>query len=347
MEEGNREWKRIVSEFSLALRPKLFMMGEFIVRPGSTNTDLYLLMHGSAFRNKRTLNQKPLLRRFWPVTATGDINPHMVFRPRDELSIRGRLRRNRKNDASAYEKLQAIKADFERLRVVLLNVKKREQLKLSLLEYNKELFEQQMFDKTDSVGTLRKPKILDMRSEMFLEPKGLMKSSIASEVKVLARTADSLFDSDDPDVINSYSLELVMRRLYGFEKAFEFVEGEEGWRPPKGEAAKKWKSKVKWGLLDAYDLQSLEGKKLGIDKAALKEKYEEFNEAYLDDLKQALRPVTDDPVKYLVRQAKERIKKPSKVRAGDPELLLMPFLPSRKVTKPSSGLVPGGVPRFR
>ena len=49
--------------------------------------------------------------------------------------------------ASAYEKLQAIKADFERLRVVLLNVKKREQLKLSLLEYNKELFEQQMFDK--------------------------------------------------------------------------------------------------------------------------------------------------------------------------------------------------------
>ena len=121
--------------------------------------------------NKRTLNQKPLLRRFWPVTATGDINPHMVFRPRDELSIRGRLRRNRKNDASAYEKLQAIKADFERLRVVLLNVKKREQLKLSLLEYNKELFEQQMFDKTDSVGTLRKPKILDMRSEMFLEPK--------------------------------------------------------------------------------------------------------------------------------------------------------------------------------
>jgi hypothetical protein len=101
---------------------------------------------------------------------------------------------------------------------------------------------------------------------MFLEPKGLMKSSIASEVKVLARTADSLFDSDDPDVINSYSLELVMRRLYGFEKAFEFVEGEEGWRPPKGEAAKKWKSKVKWGLLDAFDLQSLEGKKLGIEK---------------------------------------------------------------------------------
>ena len=60
LEEGNREWKRIVSEFSLALRPKLFMMGEFIVRPGSTNTDLYLLMHGSAFRNKRTLNQRTL-----------------------------------------------------------------------------------------------------------------------------------------------------------------------------------------------------------------------------------------------------------------------------------------------
>ena len=34
---------------------------------------------------KRGQYQKPLLRRFWPVTSIDDTNPHLVFRPREKV----------------------------------------------------------------------------------------------------------------------------------------------------------------------------------------------------------------------------------------------------------------------
>lgn len=49
MADANREWKHLVAEFSLALTPKMFMMSEYIVRPGSLNTHLYMLMEGSGY----------------------------------------------------------------------------------------------------------------------------------------------------------------------------------------------------------------------------------------------------------------------------------------------------------
>ncbi|KAJ8600515.1 hypothetical protein CTAYLR_009213 [Chrysophaeum taylorii] len=47
--EANREWRHLVAEFSLALTPKMFMMNEHIIRPGSLNTHLYMLMEGHGY----------------------------------------------------------------------------------------------------------------------------------------------------------------------------------------------------------------------------------------------------------------------------------------------------------
>ena len=123
------------------------------------------------FLEKRFANQKPLLRRFWPVAALEDQNPHMVFRPRDELSMKTRLRRSRKNDASAYEKLKLLKADFERLLNLVQSTKRREELKLSQLKYQEELYLQQVFDKTNTKGETRNPTILDMKNDLHFIPK--------------------------------------------------------------------------------------------------------------------------------------------------------------------------------
>ena len=54
----------------------------------------------------------------------------------------------------------------------------------------------------------------------------------------------------DPAVeaVNSYTMEVRCRRLYGIEKVFELVECEKHWRQPRGEEGKKWKSRVRWEL---------------------------------------------------------------------------------------------------
>jgi hypothetical protein len=49
-----------------------------------------------------------------------------------------------------------------------------------------------------------------------------------------------------------------MRRLYAFEQAFQEVHQESDWRAPRGEGAKKWRTKVRWGVLDSLDLYALE-----------------------------------------------------------------------------------------
>lgn len=90
----------------------------------------------------------------------------------------------------------------------------------------------------------------------WLTNKSLLKSSIASEVRLVARALDALVAEEG--TINLFVLELLCRRLYSFEKAFEQVTEESHWRCPKGEAGKRWKSLVKWNMLDLYDIQSLE-----------------------------------------------------------------------------------------
>ena len=93
----------------------------------------------------------------------------------------------------------------------------------------------------------------------WLESKKLLKSSIRSEVLLAARAIDALVeDRSGADTINLFVLELLARRLYTFEKAFEAVTEERDWRLPKGQEAKGWRSKVKWSMLDIYDIQALE-----------------------------------------------------------------------------------------
>jgi enhancer of polycomb-like protein len=45
---------------------------------------------------KRSKLKRPLIRRFWPVTASDDTNPHLVFRPREKEKYK--LRKKRSND---------------------------------------------------------------------------------------------------------------------------------------------------------------------------------------------------------------------------------------------------------
>ena len=92
----------------------------------------------------------------------------------------------------------------------------------------------------------------------WLTEKTLLKSSIASEVKLVSKTADSLLEGPNENCVNEYPLELLMRRLYAFEQAFQDVHVESDWRAPRGEQAKRWKSKVRWGVLDSLDLYALE-----------------------------------------------------------------------------------------
>jgi hypothetical protein len=38
----------------------------------------------SYWKHKRQKINKPLLRRYWPVTSANDTDPHKVFRPREK-----------------------------------------------------------------------------------------------------------------------------------------------------------------------------------------------------------------------------------------------------------------------
>ena len=58
------------------------------------------------------------------------------------------------------------------------------------------------------------------------------------------------------EMVNYQSTEVLTRRLYGIEKAFELVRKEADWKAPRG-AAKSWKSKVQYHLLEEIDLRPL------------------------------------------------------------------------------------------
>lgn len=93
---------------------------------------------------RRTKNKKALLRRFWPVTAADDTNPHMVFRPREKE--RYKLRKHRRNDMDSFRKLQQLRRDCERVRTLLELVCHREQVKQLAFMLSTEHFEQSVHD---------------------------------------------------------------------------------------------------------------------------------------------------------------------------------------------------------
>jgi enhancer of polycomb-like protein len=102
---------------------------------------------------KRSKLKRPLLRRFWPVTATDDTNPHLVFRPREKEKYK--LRKKRQNDMDAYRKMKQLRSDFQHVRVLLDLVKRREELNRCMIHLRSDWFEQKMSDIVDTSGTLR------------------------------------------------------------------------------------------------------------------------------------------------------------------------------------------------
>ena len=76
---------------------------------------------------KRQKLHKPLCRKYWPATAASDTNPLLVFRPREKE--RYKLRKHRRNDLSSFRKLQSIRREFAKARVLLQLIHERELLK--------------------------------------------------------------------------------------------------------------------------------------------------------------------------------------------------------------------------
>ena len=97
---------------------------------------------------KRSRLKKPLLRTYWPVTASNDTNPHLVFRPREKEKYK--LRKKRQNDLDAYRKMKQIRIDFEKIRVLLDFVRKREQVNKCILDLQADWFEQRIYDMVDT-----------------------------------------------------------------------------------------------------------------------------------------------------------------------------------------------------
>ena len=107
--------------------------------------------------SKRCKLRKPLLRKYWPVTAINDTNPHMVFRPREKEKYT--LRKKRKNDMDAFRKMQLLRKDFERVRMLLDMVRRREKLSRSIVDIRQELFEQHMYDCFNTSGFPRSTRL--------------------------------------------------------------------------------------------------------------------------------------------------------------------------------------------
>mmetsp|Transcript_13777 Transcript_13777/g.25953 ORF Transcript_13777/g.25953 Transcript_13777/m.25953 type:complete len:619 (+) Transcript_13777:191-2047(+) len=98
--------------------------------------------------NKRSKLRKPLLRKYWPITASNDTNPHMVFRPREKEKYK--LRKKRHNDLDAFKKMKQLKIDFTKVRALLELVQQREQVNKMILDMQCDWFEQRIYDMIDT-----------------------------------------------------------------------------------------------------------------------------------------------------------------------------------------------------
>jgi len=93
---------------------------------------------------KRQRARKPLLRRFWPITAPNDSSPNLTFRPREEIKYR--LRKKRQNDFDSLDKMISLRNDFEMMQCLLELVKRREQLKSYQCDLLRDEFEESIHE---------------------------------------------------------------------------------------------------------------------------------------------------------------------------------------------------------
>ena len=103
---------------------------------------------------KRSKLKKPLLRRYHPVTASNDTNPHMVFRQREQE--KRRLRKKRQNDIEAYKKMLVLQHDFEKLRGLCDLIVKREEVNEMMVELTNGYFEERLGGWLDTTGGQRR-----------------------------------------------------------------------------------------------------------------------------------------------------------------------------------------------
>ena len=99
---------------------------------------------------KRSKLKKPLLRRYHPVTASNDTNPHMVFRQREQE--KRRLRKKRQNDIEAYKKMVVLQRDFEKLRGLCELIVRREEVNEMMVELTNGYFEERLGGWLDTTG---------------------------------------------------------------------------------------------------------------------------------------------------------------------------------------------------
>mmetsp|Transcript_8537 Transcript_8537/g.18791 ORF Transcript_8537/g.18791 Transcript_8537/m.18791 type:complete len:379 (-) Transcript_8537:605-1741(-) len=109
---------------------------------------------------KRGRLRRPLLRRFWPVTACNDTNPHLVFRPREKEKYK--LRKKRQNDLEALQKLRRLKRDFSRLKTMCALALRRELLLAHAADLRTDVFEQASHDCVDTSGLPRQSTLTDL-----------------------------------------------------------------------------------------------------------------------------------------------------------------------------------------
>eukprot|EP00972_Heterocapsa_arctica_P019583 2890142-Heterocapsa_arctica.AAC.1 len=92
----------------------------------------------------------------------------------------------------------------------------------------------------------------------WTQEKELQRNHVAHEMLLMCMVLDkSLMGS--PDFVNSEGCEIMCRRIYALKKAFENVKTANDWKQPKGSAAAKWKSKVRWDLANEIDIRALSG----------------------------------------------------------------------------------------
>ena len=88
--------------------------------------------------------------------------------------------------------------------------------------------------------------------------KGALKSHHVVDALPFAKTADTMVGDPRVNLLDSESLELVMRKLYAVMKAYEEVTCEADWSRP-ANAKATWESKVREDLIPEYDFLVYDG----------------------------------------------------------------------------------------
>eukprot|EP00761_Pharyngomonas_kirbyi_P007001 gb/GECH01007010.1/.p1 GENE.gb/GECH01007010.1/~~gb/GECH01007010.1/.p1 ORF type:complete len:499 (+),score=154.97 gb/GECH01007010.1/:1-1497(+) len=137
---------------------------------------------------------KPLLPRFEVPPPMSNVDPHLAFRPREKEKT---FRKQRRNDHESLMKMKQLRTDFERLRIILELVKKREQIKQEIATVNQKILDYK-FNHIDEFVTSKKES--KRKSKVSAEEtNALLFETTDEETDVLSET-DEEFSLDTGEV---------------------------------------------------------------------------------------------------------------------------------------------------